>query len=361
MDRGEAPDQQLAGSPTNSLSEDERAGYHLNRVVDAVPMPDGGLAVANAGSREILVFDSVGQFERRLGRAGSGPGEYRALAWLALRPPDSLVSGDIGLRRVTVHRPGGSVARTEAATGELPDAAAIGEFAPQPIGVFGDGTVASTSYGAIERTPGPTRREVTLLRYDPEARTTQVLGSVAGDELHLLPEADRLSVLQPPFARTAVIRIGGEEYGVADSDVPQASVHSADGDIRVLIRWRGADRTITDQVFDAEMRYRFRELEDGPTLERRLGEQHRMATHRTLPTLGSMHLGPDGRVWISRYSLSTDSVAWWYGVDSATGTVVSLTVPRAFVVLRFGEDEVIVLRHDELDRELVERYGLSRR
>lgn len=361
MDVREAPDYQLR-EPSVSLSgEGEPGGYYLNRVVDAVPLPDGGLAVANAGNREILIFNAVGQLQRRLGRAGSGPGEYRVLAWLGLLPPDSLVIGDIGLRRVTVYGPDGLVARTEAAAGESPDTEAAGEFAPQPIGVFRDGTIALTSYGSIERTPGPTRRTVTLLRYDPEGRTTQTLGSVAGDELHLLPHADRLDVLQPPFARTGIIRIGGEAYYMADSDLPQAAVHSVDGDVQAVIRWRESDRTITDQMFDVEMRYRFREIEDGPALEQRLREQREMAAHKTLPSLGSMHLGTDGRVWISRYSLSTDSLAWWYGVDATAGAVVTLAVPRASDVLCFGEDEVIVLGRDDLDRETIERYSLRRR
>jgi hypothetical protein len=110
-----------------------------------------------------------------------------------------------------------------------------------------------------------------------------------------------------------------------------------------------------------EMRYRFREIEDGPALEQRLREQREMAAHKTLPSLGSMHLGTDGRVWISRYSLSTDSLAWWYGVDATAGAVVTLAVPRASDVLCFGEDEVIVLGRDDLDRETIERYSLRRR
>jgi hypothetical protein len=361
MDTARAADLRLAEQPSLSVSEDERAGYQLNRVVDALLLPDEMLAVANAGESQILVFDATGNLEHALGRRGSGPGEYRALAWLGFREPDSLAAGDIGLRRVTLHDPGGSIARTESVAGQSAGGAAAAEFAPQPIGMFGDGTIALVSHGPIERMPGPGRRVVEMFRFDPEAGTTRALGSIAGDELYLLPVDDRLDVLQPPFARAGSVRVGRSDYLMADSDVPEARLHSLDGELRALIRWDGADRRITGNMHDTEARYRYRHIEDGPALEQRLEEQRRMAEHEILPSLGSVHLGADGRVWINRYSLSTDSVGWWYGVDPAAGSVVTLAVPAIFSVLHFGDNEIVVLRRDQFDREIVERFDFMER
>ena len=91
-----SPDFNLSDQATITISGDDVAAFQFHRVVDAIFLPDGELAVANAGNDQVLVFDESGQIVRSLGRAGSGPGELGALRGIAVKPPDSIAAIDLG-------------------------------------------------------------------------------------------------------------------------------------------------------------------------------------------------------------------------------------------------------------------------
>src|SRR5512140_3947795 len=59
--------------------------YQLYRVRGIVELPGGGIALANAGSSEVRLYDATGRFLRALGREGEGPGEFTSLRNLVLR------------------------------------------------------------------------------------------------------------------------------------------------------------------------------------------------------------------------------------------------------------------------------------
>src|SRR5690606_1239133 len=68
----------LAAEPMLELGVLEGAPeYQLHGVVHAIRLPDGEVAIANAGSREVRLYDQNGRFLRAFGREGDGPGEFR--------------------------------------------------------------------------------------------------------------------------------------------------------------------------------------------------------------------------------------------------------------------------------------------
>jgi hypothetical protein len=356
----DSPSLRLSDESAVTISSDDGAAFQLHRVTDAAFLPDGGLAVANAGESEVLVFEASGQLVRRLGGSGDGPGEFRALRWVAVRPPDTMVAIDLGLRRVTLFEPGGAVARVVDAAGGSADAAAIGEFAPQPIGMLGDGSVVMASYTSLPAEPGLVRRHVELIRFRSDLAVHESLGSTPSDELHLLLEDGRLQVLTPPFARSTVIRVGPDGYFVGDTDRPEIRGYGPQGDLRAVVRWQGTGQRVTDEVLDADIRYRFRSLE-GPAFEQRLTEQRRISTHLTTPAFRSMLVGSDGLLWIGRHALVSDSVVAWFGIEPVAGTVSSVYLPTGMEPLAIRQDEIAVLVRDELDTESVRRYRLEKR
>ena len=253
------------------------------------------------------------------------------------------------------------MARVVNAAGGSADAAAVGEFAPQPIGILADGSVVMASYTSLQPEAGPVRRHIELVRFRPDLGVHESLGSTPGDELYLLLEDGRLQVLTPPFARTSVIRVGPDGYFVGDTDRPEIRGYGPQGDLRTVIRWQGAEQRVTDEVLDADIRYRFRSLDVGPAFEQRLIEQRRISRHLTTPAFRAMLLGSDGRVWIGRHGLVSDSTVWWFGIDPLAGTVSSVTLPSGLEPLAFHQDEVAVLVRDELEAESIRRYRLERR
>jgi hypothetical protein len=328
--------------------------------MDAAFLPDGGLVVANAGESEVLVIDASGQLSSRLGGTGDGPGEFRALRWIASKPPDSIVAIDLGLRRITLFESGGAVARVVNAAGGSSDAAAIGELAPQPVGMLGDGSVVMASYASLPREAGVVRRHIELIRFRPDLGAHESLGSTPGDELYLFLEDGRLQVLTPPFARSTVIRVVPNGYFVGDTDRPEIRGYGPQGDLRTVVRWQNIGRRITDEVLDADIRHRFRSLE-GRALEQRLNEQRVISNHVTTPAFQTMLLGSDGRIWIGQYALVTDSIVAWFGIDPAAGTVSSILLARGMEPFAFRQDEIAVLVGDEFDVETIRRYRLEKR
>jgi hypothetical protein len=74
----------------------------LFEVEAATFLPDGGVALANDGTHEVLVFDPSGRRRFAFGGEGDGPGEFRSLETLWRGPGDTLVAFDRGLNRATL-------------------------------------------------------------------------------------------------------------------------------------------------------------------------------------------------------------------------------------------------------------------
>lgn len=94
--------------------------YQWTRPVAAARLSDGGFAVLEQAPAEVRVFDPAGQFLRRLGTDGDGPGEFRSPVGLGVLAGDTLLVWDRGTQRlswfsiegtleheVTLRQPGG--------------------------------------------------------------------------------------------------------------------------------------------------------------------------------------------------------------------------------------------------------------
>ena len=126
--RGDAPPGAGEAAPTSSeveqwsLSEvplleigvvEGDAAYQLHEAVSSVRLPDGEIAIANAGSQEVRFYSAEGRHIRSAGGAGDGPTEYRRPSRIWRWGADSLRVGDDWLRRFTFMDMDGNVARTE--------------------------------------------------------------------------------------------------------------------------------------------------------------------------------------------------------------------------------------------------------
>ncbi len=78
---------------------DTEDGTLLWNVRDVTRLQSGRIAVLNAGSHEVLVFDSVGRVVSRFGREGDGPGEFRLPFSMLGLAGDSMAVVDANGRR----------------------------------------------------------------------------------------------------------------------------------------------------------------------------------------------------------------------------------------------------------------------
>jgi hypothetical protein len=85
----------------------------LHDIANLVRVNDRGqFVVAGSAGTELLVFDSIGDFVRVIGRPGDGPGEFRRAASIVFGREDSLYVFDNGQGRLTVYDPELQLART---------------------------------------------------------------------------------------------------------------------------------------------------------------------------------------------------------------------------------------------------------
>ena len=99
---------EVAAEPSLSIGVvegDER--YQMHQVVGAAQLPDGRIAVMNAGSAELRIYAPDGTFISAHGRPGEGPGEFRSASRLHLIG-DTIFIHDSRLQRLSLHDESGS-------------------------------------------------------------------------------------------------------------------------------------------------------------------------------------------------------------------------------------------------------------
>lgn len=82
--------------------------YVFGHIMDAAPIPGGGLAVLDRITCRISLFDGNGEFLRSFGRMGEAPGEFQLPVKFAVLSSGNVVVGELLNGRVTLLNPEGS-------------------------------------------------------------------------------------------------------------------------------------------------------------------------------------------------------------------------------------------------------------
>jgi hypothetical protein len=82
-------------------------------IESVVRLPDGTVAVSDAGATRISLFDADGAFLRSWGRQGDGPGEFRSLSRIYPLGRDSLMAAERFSGRLAVYDLGGDLGRLQ--------------------------------------------------------------------------------------------------------------------------------------------------------------------------------------------------------------------------------------------------------
>jgi hypothetical protein len=99
----DVPVWEVSADPTLQIGEVEGAAeYLMHQLVSSVALPVGRVALLNAGSHEVRIFDGNAAFVGSFGGQGEGPGEFRRPGRL-YRFGDTLVVFDEGATRLSLH------------------------------------------------------------------------------------------------------------------------------------------------------------------------------------------------------------------------------------------------------------------
>ena len=148
----------------------------FHRVEGVRRLPDGDLAVMNAGSLNVLLLDSLGDLIATIGRMGRGPGDFQGMLDMDTRG-DSIVVLDGLMRRVQLFHRDSFV--TMWSLREITGT-------PEQVG-FGLGGAPVVAYGTPpdagrENTMQVLRQTVELYRVDDPATALETPVEIPGDE-----------------------------------------------------------------------------------------------------------------------------------------------------------------------------------
>jgi hypothetical protein len=326
----------------------------LYRVMDAVRLPDGRVAILNAGAHQVRVVAPDGRTLQAFGREGSGPGEFRAPTWIGMRG-DTAVVADVRNSRLSRFLSDGTF------VGSAPLDRAAGLF-PQVVGQYGDGRLlVAADEDALTSRPGVVRGRTSLLRLRSDGTLIDTLAVVPASEQVVSRSADGrgIRIESLPFGRRTVLAMREDVVFVGTGETQAIQVIRADGRPRDLLRVPGSPRPVTASDVEDYWKNLVSDRSGADARDRALPEG--TSYPRTLPPYGDLHVDGAGRVWVgeSRLPREWDSPARYWIFSPGGRPVGELRVPPRSLILDAGADWVLLRQMDAEQRELVCLYRIA--
>jgi 6-bladed beta-propeller len=323
----------------------------LVSVSSGVMMPDGRIAVADAGARRIELFGADGRRVRSIGREGNGPGEFAYPAWIGLRG-DTLRAWDMVHGRLSLFDTAGRLIRTE------PPITDLGSF-PRVAGQFGDGALLAVGTVGRGWREGAFRDSLLLVRLDPASGRRDTLARVPGDEQYGTRSADGRTTESAtlPFGRRTLVAARGDRLYVGTAD-SASIVATRDGrSWKVAAAVPGRPRAVTRQDVDE---YWSRIITRGGSAGRASQPPSGLDYPDEHPSYADLAVSPAGDVWVA---LPSPPSEWAEGsrwiVFASDGSIRgTVDVPGRSRILDIGEHEILVSELDSDERQLIARRRL---
>ncbi|MFQ5680090.1 MAG: hypothetical protein ACE5HP_11605 [Gemmatimonadota bacterium] len=325
------------------------APHEFDRVTDATRLRDGTVAVADYTSREVRLFSASGEFLRRVGREGEGPGDFQRLRSVDRYRGDSVVVYDHSLSRVTVLSPEWEAAR-------FISLREIADRVPELYPVT-DSTFVSFvfSYSSIRDVLGYYRIPVAVVRLSAIGTVLDTLAVVPGWDGFSVPRGD----LRPLFSRSAHMDVGRGQFVIGTADRMEYQQFSADGALVRIVRVPEYDLSLSSS--DVERERQALMPEDLPAVIRVAVE--RMPPPTSRPAYSDLLLDSEGYVWAAVYHalFELDLPTEWQVFDPQGVWLGAVQFPSRFDAFQIGRDYVLGRLRDDLDVEHVQVLRLHRR
>jgi len=355
--------------PTAQLKEEIRYGSvwdesgMLTWVVGSSLYGDSLLLVLDGIDQEIKVFDWSGEGIGKIGRPGSGPGEFRDPRWVGVRN-DTIFVRNTGTQSLNLL----TIAGDELARFTLPPITVAGGIRSVlgPSGIFPDGTFlgfasASRPYLYEERA----EYSIPILKLGRTGEVLDTLGfhrEFTGSK-YALPGGRSQAYFLPANNQSDAFSFSAELGIVA---VAQAFPEGHDTQYRITAIRQTGD-TVFSRLYSFEPQPIRREtrtalaLEFGPMAEesRRLREalEEAYAARPYMPPISGIRIGCDGHVWVAREEVPGEPVVW--EVLSAMGEPeFRVEVPSGVGISLASGDRLWTVERDELGVPFIVRYQI---
>jgi 6-bladed beta-propeller protein len=360
--RGALAEWTVDKAPKLMLGEDGSRETQFLRIAGAFRLSANRIAVVNAASNDIRLFDNRGTFVRSFGRSGSGPGEFEFIGW-AGRLQDTLFVADHSQQRVSVVAVD-KMPRLVRST-RLTARGGRGHFGVQ--GRVRDGrwlviTSISPGFGGppnVHRLP----------------MSAGIIRAAGDGEVSWLAERPGLAVfVHNPTGNVKQASVGLAAFTPYLHAVASGRfVWCAESGSDLLERFdveNGERRSIRlplpqvrpSRTLVAAARAREEALVRGdrgrPWIAAKFSSKN---LPEYLPRFEALIPGPSAELWVQRYSGIQSDSAQYLVVDSALTPVAWVRVAAGFRVHEVGVEYVVGVHQDEDGLETVRMYGLKRK
>ncbi len=348
----------------------------VDRVVGPVRLSDGRLAIANAGTNEVRIYDAKGARLTSSGRAGSGPGEYQNLVGIWAGPADSVMVSDILVRRLSVLDREGTFGRSFSLGGTAGGFVSINgsvDFAV-PLGWMGDGSIVglSQTFAINAARQGIFRDTITVIRYGPDGTARDTVGRFPGPEMEQMTiavGAQSMSAPTPvPLGRQFVAAAHGDRFYAGVNNAWEIQVRGVDGRLTRLIRAAVDPPKITPADIAASRKELRDQLEAQPMMKSVPEPIKKQLTARVdqakypaaFAFFGGFLADPEGNLWAQEVTSSVLQGLRYAVIDSAGRFLGRVTLPKSFRATAIGSDAVYGVWKDPDDVEHVRAYPLRK-
>ena len=356
----------------NLLEEAERDPWHLveasvpelgglespplYRVIGAVFLPGGRIAVGNAGSSEILWFSPDGSVVARAGREGDGPGEFRSLSFISA-VGDSVFAWDRSLRRLSVFR-NGALLREAAA--DIPDDRPL----PQVRGILASGDIVAVPGPTYvpETTVGVQRPPIPVWLLTGSGAMQRTLGTFPGDEVNLTPASAGQAWIRTavPYGASTLVAGGADIIVVVDNSRFELRLYDRTGDLLRVARVDVPRQRVGRDALAAELERRLASLP--PVEEIRAGIRvsfEETPAAELAPSYADLFVAEDGAIWAGRTALLPSDPQRWDVYNSSGAWLGSVTAPPGVKIMDVSGSNAAALFIDDLGVERVRQYTLQ--
>lgn len=337
----------LAIGVADGAPEQEFAG-----IIGVSFLGDSLIAVGDAGSRQLRIFDRQGAFVRAMARQGSGPGELEWPRWFSTCGTDTLFVHDIK----------GSILSRFSVDGRLVGRAVLRigprNGPPRALSCGPAGTLVATATTLTTpddmRQPGPYRGQTSVLLVDHDGNAKATLGTFPAGEEYFLGR----SVRPRPLGKLTLIAADHERVYVGTGDSYAVTILSPNGEQLGELSANVPPRRITGSDRESWIDAQVAGIKDPARREDDVRYYRGLMYPDEYPAYGALVVADDGSLWIGDFDPLERPPSQWRVFGRDGQMVGRITTPTGFELYEIRQGELL---GRERDAEGVERVVIYRR
>jgi hypothetical protein len=306
-------------------SESQGAVTLFNRVAHVEQLPSGELLVVDGVTLELRFFGPDGRFRRKVGRNGSGPGEYRSISGVVVNDGRVHIFDGSQARITRMDLTGGSVT-TMAVSPPRDSRRGIWSHS---LGGFLDGRPVFLAYGFPSRNSAPARYTDSLPQfiYSRDGAVGERIGEMAVMDAFFESGRNKGDVI---FGRFSTSAVGGGYLFVTDGGRFSVRAYDVNGALAKTIGREMPRQRVTDDDFEeyVSLRQQYAQNMSRTDLRSLLSAIPRAEFK---PFISRLLVDDHDNLWVQHWTVRPRSSPGTWSVFSPSGQLLAeATFPRGF-------------------------------